>query len=80
MRRTQIQLPDRLYQRLKARATEEESSLADLLRRAGEYYLSLHPVAHSAGTWSPPEPVDLGEFLASESDWRSMAGDDEVSR
>ena len=37
MKRTQIQLPDRLFERLKARVKDEESTLTEVMRKAGEY-------------------------------------------
>jgi hypothetical protein len=81
MKRTQIQLPDRLYERLKARAVDEESSLAEIMRKAGEYYLAVHPEAITTPAhWTPPAPRDLGAFLVPEDRWREMANDEEVSR
>jgi hypothetical protein len=79
MKRTQIHLPDRLYERLKARAADEESTLAEVMRKAGEYYLAVHPVAAATkSVWIPPEPQDLGDFLAPEERWRDMASEAEV--
>jgi metal-responsive CopG/Arc/MetJ family transcriptional regulator len=69
MRRTQIQLPDVLYNRLKTLAKNEETSLAEIIRRAAEYMLLIHP------DWNPPEPEDLGEFRSHESDWRILANE-----
>jgi len=78
MKRTQIHLPDRLYERLKDRAANEESTLAEIMRKAGEYYLAVHPEAvATAARWTPPAPRDLGEFLAPEDRWREMANDKE---
>jgi hypothetical protein len=78
MKRTQIQLPDRLYNRLKERAAREETSLAEVLRKAGEYYLSLHPKADpDASDWHLPEPEQLGEFLRPEEDWRLLASEED---
>jgi hypothetical protein len=76
MRRTQIQLPDSLYHRLKRLAQSQESTLSEIMRRAGEYILSVHP-EHSDGTaeWQPPPPVDLGHFRAAEADWRARANE-----
>jgi len=80
MVRTQIQLPDRLYERLKARAVAEETSLAEIMRKAGEYYLVVHPdSAAETSLWSPPAAHDLGAFLVPEEQWREMAGDLEAS-
>ena len=78
MKRTQIQLPDQLYARLKARAAHEESTLAEVMRKAGEYYLAVHPEAFTnASHWTPPVPRDLGAFLASENRWREIANEEE---
>lgn len=78
MKRTQIQLPDRLYDRLKERASREETSLADILRKAGEYYLSVHPDSdRDVPEWSLPEPEELGDFLSSEEDWRLLGNEGE---
>ncbi len=80
MKRTHIQLPDLLYERLKARAVAEETSLAEIMRKAGEYYLTVHAES-SAETplWSLPAAHDLGDFLVPEERWREMAGDEEAS-
>ena len=76
MRRTQIQLPDKLYERLKELANREETSLAEIIRRAGEYFLHLFPEEESAVLdWDIPPPKDLGEFLIDESEWRSLSNE-----
>jgi hypothetical protein len=81
MKRTQIHLPDRLYKRLKARAADEESTLAEVMRKAGEYYLAVHPEpATAASCWTPPAPRDLGAFLMPEDRWRELANDEEIAR
>jgi hypothetical protein len=79
MKRTQIQFPDKLFERLKAQAAGEESTFAELMRKAGEYYLSVHPehpVKNCA--WKPPKPLDLGAFIAAEVDWRELANAEET--
>ena len=71
MKRTQIQLPDWLYGKLKKMASSQEISLSELLRRAGEYFLATKPDPEAARSdWRTPEPMDLGAFRAEESDWR----------
>ena len=76
MKRMQIQLPDKLYERLKRLAENEETSLAEILRRGAEYILSLHPeAAHSLSGWDIPEPMDLGRFRVAEEQWRIMANE-----
>ena len=81
MKRTQIQLPEELYRRLKQSARGEETTLAEILRRAARYYLALHPDArHETLQWDVPEPEHLGEFLSPEEDWRLLASEDDGSR
>lgn len=76
MIRTQIQLPDRLHRALKAIAVREETSLAEIMRRAGEYFLVVHPrPLDQMEAWEPPGPQDLGEIVAPESEWRLMANE-----
>ncbi|NJM43805.1 MAG: hypothetical protein HC858_07145 [Brachymonas sp.] len=48
MNRTQIQLPDQLYQRAKLWAEVNECSLAELTRRGLESYLDRYPVPQAA--------------------------------
>jgi hypothetical protein len=74
MRRTQIQLPDSLYNRLKKLARSQETTLSEVLRRAGEYLLSIKSEPESSRPgWQAPEPVDLGRVLVEEQDWRLQA-------
>ena len=74
MKRTQIQLPDSLYNRLKKLARSQETTLSDVLRCAGEYLLSTHPEPiDETGEWQAPRAVDLGSFRAAESEWRDLA-------
>ena len=76
MKRTQIQIPDALYEKLKKLAKKEETSLAEIIRRAGEYLLYLYPeFDKSAGEWSLPVPEDLGPFLKDDDEWREIAND-----
>ncbi|MDA8409126.1 MAG: ribbon-helix-helix domain-containing protein [Treponema sp.] len=80
MKRTQIQLPDRLFERLKARAEDEESTLTELMRKAGEYYLTVHPEGRPlARPWVPPAPHPLGAFIATEDKWREMGNSGEAA-
>jgi hypothetical protein len=60
MNRTQIQLPDQLYQRAKHWAEIHECSLAELTRRGLETYLDRYPEPVSMkGSWQIPV-VNLG--------------------
>lgn len=76
MTRTQIQLPDELYQELKRLADAKEWSLAEAVRRGVELLLRAYPSdPASPAEWSLPEPIALGEPLASVEDWRGLANE-----
>ena len=71
MTRTQIQLPDELYQRAKACAAQRELSLAEVIRRGLELFLERFPRAEPApAAWTLPR-VDAGG--ASRFPWRNSA-------
>ena len=59
MTRTQIQLPDDVYERAKKLAEAREISLAELARRGIEYILSVY-APEPAADWHPPKPRHLG--------------------
>jgi len=82
MVRTQIQLPDELYKKLKRLAELQETSLADVLRRAGERELAAHPEVESApAAWQPPAPRALGiKRDVAVQDWRLIANDPSLER
>jgi hypothetical protein len=64
MTRTQIQFPDPLYQRLKAIADEQDWSLAEVMRKAAEHFVSRfpeHPRPRAA--WKFPTLDCGGDFL-----------------
>ena len=55
MTRTQIQLPEPLFQRLKKIAAARDWSVAELIRRGMEIYVQTCPeVSQPAKTWSMP--------------------------
>jgi len=62
MTKTQIQLPDELYERTKAFAKGRELSLAETFRRAVEQFMDRYPSEPLASpeNWSPPKARDLG--------------------
>jgi len=61
MKRTQIQLPDEVYDRARKLCESREISLAELARRGIEYILSVYNVASEDGQrWQPPKPRRLG--------------------
>ncbi|MDE0448917.1 MAG: ribbon-helix-helix domain-containing protein [Spirochaetaceae bacterium] len=75
MVRTQIQLPDALYEEVKRVAREREMSLAEVVRRGVEYITQVYPPLADGEPWCPPEPSDLGPFKAPEEDWRLIVND-----
>ena len=56
MMKTQIQVPDEQYRRLRAFADEREWSLAETFRRAAELLLEVYPreIEKQSSVWSPP--------------------------
>ena len=68
MIKTQVQIPDRLYEEAKRLAQQREISFAEVVRRGLEHILSVYP-AHPLpfGEWSLPKPRQLG--------WRGLTAD-----
>jgi hypothetical protein len=74
MIKTQIQLPDALYQEAKRVAAEYEMSFAEVVRRSLERSLPAYP-PRNAG-WEPPEPVSLGmRGPIGDEEWRLLANE-----
>ena len=64
MRRTQIQFPYPLYQRLKTIAEQQDGSLAEVVRKAAEHFVSRFPEPEKArGAWQFPTLDCGGDFL-----------------
>lgn len=74
MERTQIQLPDALYEEVKRVAREREMSLAEVVRLGLEYIARACPVG-SERSWVPPPGSNLGSFKASPEDWRLLVNE-----
>lgn len=84
MTRTQIQLPDDLYQRAKAFAAERELSLAEITRRGIELFLDrFPPLGAPQAPWQLPKiqsggikvPLEsLHDIAAMEEENRSLVG------
>jgi hypothetical protein len=62
MTRTQIQFPDPLYQRLKTIAEQKDWSLAEVMRKAAEHFVSRFPEPTQAA-WHFPTLECGGDFL-----------------
>ncbi|MFA5508022.1 MAG: CopG family transcriptional regulator [Vulcanimicrobiota bacterium] len=72
MKRTQIQLPETLYDQVKRLAEEQEWSIAEVLRRGAEYMVGCYPPRAQLG-WTPPCARPLGDFKAPCDSWRDLA-------
>ena len=78
MTRTQIQLPDELYQRAKTFAAERELSLAEITRRGLELFLDRFPRSGpERAAWQLPKVEGRGIKLPLES-LRDLATDGEA--
>ena len=76
MVRTQVQLPDELYEEVRRVAASREWSIAEVLRRSAEYIVRFYPPdTLEPASWAPPAPRHLGAFLAPEDRWRELAWD-----
>ncbi|MBI2373742.1 MAG: hypothetical protein HYV07_07050 [Deltaproteobacteria bacterium] len=73
--RTQIQLPDHLYERAKQFAAEREMSLAEVTRRGLELLLERYPPAAGRGPWRLPR-VNGGGLKVDLSELRAVAAQD----
>jgi hypothetical protein len=77
MIRTQIQIPNDVYDRAKEFCRRREMSLAELCRRSLEDYLVCWASAdrdRAGSSWEMPS-VSCGEFLAPVQDWRLLANE-----
>ncbi len=80
MKRTQIQLPDELYQRAKTFAAQRELSLAEVTRRGLELFLDRFPTNEPPrSAWTLPT-VDAGGIKVPLETLREIAADDESTR
>lgn len=78
MKRTQVQIPDPLYDNVKALARRRDWSVSEVFRRAVEQYVAESPDEDAGEPWVLPEPHDLGEALMPEDQWRNAVADDEA--
>jgi hypothetical protein len=77
MVKTQVQIPDELFERAKRVAAQKEWSFAEIVRRGLEYMTEVNPVERRPGTeWRPPAPHHLGPFLVPEAKWTELSHED----
>lgn len=78
MIKTQIQLPDDLYRRVKDFAAQREWSLAETFRRSVEEMFERYPEKiDRAIEWSPPKPRVLGCRAVDNASLKRMAQEDD---
>lgn len=72
MKRTQIQIPDHLFEQAARVAGQREISMAELVRRGLEYMISVSQAAPPQEPWTLPNARPLGgrDPFAS-GDWRA---------
>lgn len=75
MTRTQVQLPDALFARVRRFAEVRESSLAEVCRNALELYVNVHAaegVEEEPVRWKPPvcRSTGLAADPFADADWR----------
>lgn len=77
MIKTQVQIPDALFERAKKVAAAKEWSFAEIVRRGLEQMTLRHPsgIEPGAGEWQLPGAVDLGlmEDPFADPGWREEA-------
>lgn len=75
MVKTQIQIPDELYRRVKRLAEAQEWTLAETLRRGAELLLASRPLPRTSGGWTlqPPANTQLRVDPFADSAWRDDA-------
>ncbi len=77
MIKTQVQIPDELFERAKQVAAVKEWSFAEIVRRGLEQMVLRHAGKQwpPASEWSLPEPMDLGLIVDPFADpnWREEA-------
>ncbi len=77
MIKTQVQIPDELFDRAKKVAAAKEWSFAEIVRRGLEYMTQVNPPNRQpAQDWRLPEPVAMGLPLAPEDEWTALSHED----
>lgn len=78
MIKTQIQVPEELFQEIRAFAKQREWSLAETFRRGAELLLQVYPEPPcvQTTTWCPPTSSSVGWKGLSEEQLRDVVFDD----
>ena len=78
MKRTQVQIPDPLYQEVKRVARLKDWSISEVFRRAAEQWVAQFPSIKESGIWELPQPQNMGTPSISPDRWRELLADDEL--
>ncbi len=77
MKRTELQLPDAIYQQIERLAAQLDLTVPEFLRQAAEQIVQRQakPQRKPNGDWRFPEGRRLGAFRAPVGDWRLLANE-----
>jgi hypothetical protein len=78
MKRTQVQIPDPLYEDIRRIAERRDWSVSEVFRRAVEAYVAEIPEVGGGGSWGFPQPREMGEPTVAPGRWRELLADDEA--
>jgi hypothetical protein len=70
MVRTQVQLPDKLYEKARRLAEQKQISVGEVIRRGLEHLLTIYRVDPSEWKLDPPANTELRCDPFAEPDWR----------
>lgn len=77
MKRTQVQVPDPLYDQARRVAELRDWSVSEVFRRALELYVAECLLAEKRRDWELPEPRAMGVEKVSYEHWRELTAADE---
>lgn len=77
MKRTQVQLPEPLYEKAIHVAKVRDWSLSEVCRRALEQYVSESSITGEDQQWTLPEPRAMGEEKVGYEHWRDISAADQ---
>ena len=77
MRRTQVQIPELLYEEVKRVAKLRDWSISEVFRRAVELLVTELPPVKKPLAWELPEAKSMGSEKISHQEWRDLIVEDE---
>ena len=75
MKRTELQLPDAIYQQIERLAAQLDLTVPEFLRQAAEQIVLRQAKPKPNDDWRFPEGRRLGAFRAPVGDWRLLANE-----